>query len=173
MTISLAQLRAIYKEGEEDNLKKFLEPLNQTCERYRINNPTRLRYFLSQVGHESGQLRYTQEISSGLAYERRVDLGNTQPGDGVRYKGRGLIQITGRSNYILCGMALDLPLLETPTLLEQPLNAALSAGWYWDNKNLNALCDMNLFEQVTRRINGGLNGQADRMKLLGRAMDVI
>jgi putative chitinase len=76
-----------------------------------------MRMFLAQIGHESGYLQYVQELASGKAYEGRADLGNTSPGDGVRYKGRGLIQITGKRNYALAGLALDLPLLEKPELL--------------------------------------------------------
>jgi putative chitinase len=112
-----------------------------------------------------------KELASGTAYEGRKDLGNTSLGDGVRYKGRGLLQITGKHNYTLCGLALDLPLLEKPELLEQPENAALSAGWFWYNKNLNSFCDD--FRKVTRKINGGLNGLADRLKLFERAKKVI
>jgi putative chitinase len=121
-----------------------------------------LAHFLAQVGHESGQLRYVLELASGKAYEGRADLGNTSPGDGVRYKGRGLIQITGKHNYVLCGLALDLPLLDTPELLEEPAYAAASAGWFWHNKNLNALADLDDLVKVTKRINGGTNGMLDR-----------
>lgn len=129
--------------------------------------------FLAQIGHESGELRYVRELASGSNYEGRKDLGNTQPGDGVRYKGRGLIQITGRRNYALCGLGLDLPLLENPELLEVPENAAMSAGWFWHNNNLNALADLNLFDKITRRINGGNNGEADRKRIYGLAFNVI
>ena len=129
--------------------------------------------FLAQIGHESGQLRYVQEIASGEAYEGRTDLGNTEPGDGVKYKGRGLIQITGKTNYLLCSIALDLDLLNLPELLEQPKYAALSAGWFWYNKNLNSLADLGMFKQITKRINGGYNGYADRYKLYQRAFEVI
>lgn len=129
--------------------------------------------FLAQVGHESAELRYTEELASGIAYENRKDLGNTQPGDGVRYKGRGLIQITGRSNYALCGLALDLPLLDQPQLLSQVDNAVLSAGWFWENNNLNSYCDKDDFIGLTKRINGGTNGLANRQELYGRSLKVI
>lgn len=129
--------------------------------------------FLAQVGHESGQLRYTEELASGKAYEGRVDLGNTLPGDGVKYKGRGLIQITGKRNYALASLGLSLPLLEKPELLSQPEAAAESAGWFWMNSKLNSCCDKNDFKGLTKRINGGYNGLADREKLFERAKKVI
>lgn len=173
MVLSIEQLKAIYKEANPSLLDKFLDPLHVVFGEYEINTPQRMRMFLAQIGHESGQLQYVKELASGEAYEGRADLGNTSPGDGVRYKGRGLIQITGKRNYVLCGLALDLPLLETPEILEQPLNAARSAGWFWKNNNLNSLCDLNLFKELTKRINGGLNGYEDRYKLYQRAFDVI
>lgn len=171
--LTLQQLKAVYKEATEENLNRFLEPLNKAFDEFEINTPQRMRMFLAQIGHESGQLRYVKELASGEAYEGRADLGNTAPGDGVRYKGRGLLQITGKRNYALVSLALDLPLLETPEMLEQPLNAVRSAGVFWRNNNLNALCDLNLFKELTKRINGGYNGYADRYKLYQRAFDVI
>lgn len=173
MQITKEQLQAIYKEADPKRVLRFLGPLNNTLDEFEINTPARIRMFLAQIGHESGQLRYVKELASGTAYEGRKDLGNTSPGDGVRYKGRGLIQITGRHNYALLSLALGLPLLEKPELLEEDVNAARSAGWFWYKKNLNALADMGLFQDITKRINGGLNGYADRYKLLQRAMSVI
>lgn len=171
--ITLEQLKKIYREGNIKKLEVFLEPLNRTMEEYEINTPQRIRMFLAQVGHESGQLKYVRELASGEQYQGRKDLGNTEPGDGVKYKGRGLIQLTGRRNYSLASLALDLPLLEHPELLEEPRLAARVAGWFWKNENLNALCDLGLFEQLTRRINGGMNGYADRYKLYQRAFEVV
>ena len=171
--ITKEQLSKIYVEADPKKVDIFLEPLNQTMEEFEINTPQRIRMFLAQLGHESGQLRYVEELASGQAYEGRVDLGNLSAGDGVKYKGRGLIQITGKRNYLLCGLALDLPLLEQPTLLAQLPHSCRSAGWFWQNNNLNALCDLNLFEKLTKRINGGLNGYADRYKIYQRAFNVI
>lgn len=173
MQISNEQLRYIYPDCPSATLDKYVPLLNVTMDRFEINTPVRIRMFLAQVGHESGQLRYTEELASGQAYEGRVSLGDTEPGDGVRYKGRGLIQITGRNNYALCGLSLDLPLLDNPELLAQPDAAALSAGWYWQNNNLNSLCDLNLFQELTKRINGGLNGYPNRYQLYQRALQVI
>ena len=173
MLISRLQLAWIYKEADQKLIDRFLDPINKTLEEFEINTPQRIRMFLAQIGHESGQLRYRKELASGAAYEGRKDLGNTTPGDGVRYKGRGLIQITGKYNYGLASLALGLPLLEKPELLEEDLNACRSAGWFWYKSNLNALADMGKFETITRRINGGLNGYSDRYKLYQRAFEII
>lgn len=151
----------------------FCEPLNEAMASFDIDTPARQAAFLAQIAHESGSLRYVRELASGAAYEGRKDLGNTEPGDGVRFKGRGLIQITGRANYAECGVALSLPLLDQPTLLEEPINAALSAAWFWDSRGLNALADNGDFERITRRINGGLNGQTDRLAYYVRAQQVF
>lgn len=173
MNVSLNQLKAIYREAPVKRLELFLPLLNQTMEEFEIHTPQRIAMFLAQIGHESGQLRYVEEIASGQAYDGRKDLGNTATGDGIRYKGRGLIQITGRRNYALCSLALDLPLLEQPFLLSEPRNAARSAGWFWKNGNLNSYADAGFFKEVTRRINGGYNGMEDRQKLYDRAREAI
>lgn len=173
MKISRDQLRAIYKESKDSLIDKFLSPINQVLEEFDINTPPRIRMFLAQIGHESGQLRYVKELASGSAYEGRADLGNTSPGDGVLYKGRGLIQITGKHNYASLSLSLGLPLLETPSLLEEPLNAARSAGWFWYKKNLNTLADKGLFKEITKKINGGYRGLEDREKLYKRACEII
>lgn len=173
MAITSKQLQWIYKEADPKRIERFLPHLNATLDEFEINTPQRIRMFLAQIGHESGQLRYVRELASGAAYEGRKDLGNTSPGDGVRYKGRGLIQITGRSNYGLVSLALGLPLLEKPELLEEDQNACRSAGWFWYKSNLNSLADMGLFREITKRINGGYNGYADRYKLYQRALEVI
>ena len=171
--ISKLQLQSVYREAPASRIEKFIDPINDVCERYQINTLERCRMFLAQSGHESGQLRYMEELSSGAAYEGRRDLGNTQTGDGEKYKGRGVIQITGRNNYLLCSLSLDLPLLEKPELLAQLPWAVLSAGWYWNNCNLNSYCDKGDFEGLTKRINGGLNGYADRVLLYKRAIEAI
>ncbi|HEX6171376.1 MAG TPA: glycoside hydrolase family 19 protein [Chitinophagaceae bacterium] len=139
-------------------------PLNNAMERYEINTPRREAAFLAQIAHESGSLRYVEEIATGEAYEGRKDLGNTQPGDGVRFKGRGLIQITGRENYELLSHALNYDFIKDPESLEKPGAASLSAAWFWHVKDLNRLADINAFQKITQKVNGGLNGYADRLK---------
>ena len=145
--------------------------------RYQIVGAKRVAAFIAQVGHESGQLKYVKEIWGPTAaqarYEGRADLGNTQPGDGSKYRGRGLIQITGRSNYKACGEALGLDLINHRELLEKPQHACMSAAWFWATKGLCTLADEGKFETITRRINGGLNGLADRQMLYARALTVL
>lgn len=143
--------------------EQFVGPLNEAMDEFYINDSkARESAFLAQIMHESGSLRYVKEIASGVAYEGRKDLGNVFAGDGIKYKGRGLIQITGRDNYRLCGEALSLPLLDHPELLETPVNACRSAAWFWHDRGLNVLADMGEFDKITRRINGGTNGKAER-----------
>ena len=181
MQINLEQLKRIYKERPAKLLEPWVPILNKTFEKYEINTPQRVRMFLAQIGHESGRLRYVKEIwgptKQQLRYEVGTDLarrlGNTQPGDGEKYMGRGLIQVTGRHNYARVGAAMGLSLLDRPELLEEPMNAAFSAGEFWKRENLNALCDAGFFQELTRRINGGMNGYADRYQLYQRAFDVI
>ncbi|BBL75414.1 peptidoglycan-binding protein [Methylomagnum ishizawai] len=144
--------------------RRWLGPLVQAMARYGIDTPSRMADFLAQLGHESGSLAYVEEIASGAAYEGRKDLGNTRPGDGKRFKGRGLIQITGRANYAAAGSALGIDLLANPERLEEPEFAALSAAWFWRSKGLNELSDLGDFDRITRRINGGTNGAADRLE---------
>lgn len=140
----------------------YATPLTYAMARFQIDTAKRQAAFLAQVAHESGQLRYVRELASGEAYEGRKDLGNTQPGDGVRFKGRGLIQVTGRSNYARCGSVLELNLLNHPELLETPDNASMSAAWFWAANGLNKYADIDDFVGLTRRINGGLNGLQER-----------
>jgi putative chitinase len=152
---------------------RFFEPINEAMREFDINTMARKRSFLAQIAHESGQLRYTQEIASGIRYEGRKDLGNTQPGDGVRFKGRGLIQITGRTNYTACMLALDIDCVEHPEMLEQPRDAARSAGWFWKSHGLNELADLGDQVKVTKRINGGTNGLPERLAFFDAASRVI
>ena len=155
----------------------FFSPLLAAMEEFEINTPARQAAFLAQVGHESGQLRYVCELASGEDYEGRKDLGNTEPGDGVRFKGRGLIQVTGRANYLKCSQALfgDDRLLQFPELLEDPALACRSAGWFWQSHGLNELADGGIkeFGFITRKINGGTNGLADRLALFRVAREVL
>ena len=155
----------------------FVPVLNTAMVRFQIVGTKRVAAFIAQVGHESGQLRWVREIWGPTAqqagYEGRADLGNTVAGDGSKYRGRGLIQITGRANYAACGEALGLDLISKPELLELPQYAAMSAAWFWSAKGLNTLADKGDFVKITRRINGGLNGQADRQALYDKALKVL
>jgi putative chitinase len=144
---------------------------------FDIDSRYRQAAFLAQVGHESGGFRYTREIwgptPDQARYEGRADLGNTVRGDGFVYRGRGLIQITGRSNYAATAAALSLPLLAHPELLEQAGPAARSAAWFWQEHGLNPLADQQLFTEITRRINGGQNGAPDRLRRYELALGVL
>lgn len=152
---------------------KYLAHLNHVMREYGINTKLRMAAFIAQLMHESGSLRYVREIASGAAYEGREDLGNTHPGDGKRFRGRGLIQITGRGNYRACGAAMGLDLDAMPELLEEPLNACRSAAWFWESRGLNALADAGQFERITKRINGGTNGREQRNALYARALSTL
>lgn len=147
----------------------WAEPITLAMRQFGIDTPERQAAFLAQIGHESGRLVYVRELwgptTQQAKYEGRADLGNNQPGDGFKFRGRGLIQVTGRNNYTLAGRALGLPLIDDPQQLEQPINAARSAAWFWKTHGCNALADAGDFKALTRRINGGLNGLADRQVL--------
>lgn len=145
--------------------------IEATCTRFGITSDLNLAMFVAQIAHESSELRYVRELASGAAYEGRRDLGNTEPGDGVRFRGRGLIQLTGRDNYQRCGAALGLDLIAHPELLEEPKWAAMSAGWFWQANGLTALAEgPDALERCTRRINGGLNGLDSRRRYYERAL---
>lgn len=179
----------------------FVPALNAAMARFKINSPVRMAAFIAQVGHESGQLtrmaenlnysadrlqavwpnrfdaalaaqvaRKPEQIAN-IAYGGR--MGNALPGDGWKYRGRGLIQLTGASNYRAAGAALGLDLVNHPELVEQPDTAALVASWFWQSNGLNELADSGQFAKITRTINGGLTGQADRVALRDLAAKVL
>jgi predicted chitinase len=171
--ITDSMLRDIMPNLPAAKRQLYLPYLNKALREFQIATYLRASAFLAQLAHESAELRYFEEIASGKAYEGRKDLGNTQPGDGVKYKGHGPIQITGRANHTACGKALGLDLVNNPTLITKPENAFRSAGWFWDSRGLNALADQRLFKAITKKINGGFNGLADRQKYYDRALRVI
>lgn len=182
MPITVQQLQVIFPNaGRKAGV--FVPGLNATMGKYAIITRLRMAAFLAQVGHESGQLQYVRELGSDK-YLSKYDtgrlaqrLGNSPEvdGDGQLYRGRGLIQVTGRRNYEACSEALfgDSRLLNTPDLLEQPVYASLSAGWYWQREGLNSLADKGDFLSITKRINGGTNGLEDRQALYQRALEVL
>lgn len=138
-----------------------------------FDSPLRFAHFMAQCGHESGGFVYMEEIASGAAYEGRKDLGNTVAGDGKRYKGRGPIQLTGRANYRRIGLRLGINLENNPTLVADPSIGMWCALEYWAENNLNALADLDDVKSVTRRINGGYNGLADREARLKRMKTLL
>lgn len=172
MVITTQQLTGII--GHKFNnaqTAQLVDSLNQTFEKYKINTPLRVCHFLAQVLHESGCFRFSEETASGAAYDTRTDLGNTPQidGDGEKYKGRGFIQITGTYNYRDVSTALGYNFLANPEMLEKYPYNMLSAGWYWDKKNLNRFADFDDIKTITRRVNGGLNGLDKREAWLKRA----
>ena len=179
--ITLAQLRQIMPLSGK-RAEVFLVPLNDAMDEFHIDTQRRVQAFLAQIAHESGQLHYTRELASGAAYDTgrlAQRLGNTPEadGDGQRYKGRGLIQITGVSNYHKCSFALygdGEKLIKHPELLEEPGPASRSAAWFWWSNGLNTLADCpNSYQAITTRINGGLNGYEDRLAYFSAAKTVL
>ncbi len=179
----------------------FVPVLNTAMSGYQIVGTKRIAAFVAQVGHESGHLvrlvenlnysadalrrtwpsRFNAELAStaarkpeqiaNIAYGKR--MGNTEQGDGWKYRGRGLIQITGKNNYRACGEALGLYLIAQPELLEKPQHACMSAAWFWATNGLNTLVDAGKFDAITQRINGGQNRAADRQALYAKALKVL
>lgn len=142
----------------------------------QINTPHRIAAFLAQLAHESAEYRYMEEIADGSEYEGRADLGNTHPGDGVKYKGHGPIQITGRNNHAACGKALGLDLINNPRLICLPENGTRSACWFWNNgsnASMSLLADHDWFRLITRWINGGYNGWAERLTYYERNRSLL
>ncbi|MEW5729718.1 MAG: glycoside hydrolase family 19 protein [Pseudomonadota bacterium] len=192
-------LRAALPAARPTDLARFANPLAEGCAEWGIETPLRLAAFLAQIAHESGQLRtlaenlnYSAEAllrvfprhfdpAQAAAYARqperigskvyanRMGNGDEASGDGWRYRGRGLIQVTGKANYAACGTALGLNLIAQPELLEQPVAAAHSAAWFWHRNGLNRPADARDIETITRRINGGLTGLDDRKACYARA----
>lgn len=171
--ITATQLAAIMPKNKHP---EYLPYLNAAMVEGSINTCHRMSAFLAQLAHESLQFTYMEEIASGAAYEGRLDLGNTQPGDGMRYKGRGPIQLTGRANYREAGQALGLPLEANPQMVSTPEVGFRTSVWFWTKHKLNSLADLGTlsgFTQITRKINGGLNGQADRENYWNKARSVL
>jgi putative chitinase len=169
---ALGKLQGIMIHAAPDLVGRFFPPLTAAMDKYQIQTPLRMAHFFAQIGHESGELRWTTEFASGDAYEGRKDLGNDEPGDGRRFKGRGLMQITGRNNYIAFGKAVgtDYTNDANASLLSSDPHLAVEAScWFWKQRGLNELADRDDLEAVTHRVNGGINGLAQRATLLGRA----
>ena len=191
-----AQLLALGIDG------KWLEPLQETFEKYQINTPKRQACFIGQCMHESGGFKFLKEnlnysakalmatwpsrfpdMDMAEKYERQPEkiankvysgrMGNTEDGDGAKYIGRGLIQLTGKDNYMAFGEAIGEDLVSNPQLVEQPRYAALSAGWFWNKRGLNALADAMDVTTMTVRINGGRIGIDDRIAKINKAIDIL
>lgn len=173
MIVTATQIKAIMPNAAT-RYSKFLPFINKFSSEFGIDTPLRMAHYLAQIAHESGELRYTKEIASGVAYEGRKDLGNINKGDGVKFKGRGLIQITGRANYEAYKKYCGFDVVSNPSFLELPLGAVRSSMWFFAvYKNLNKCADADDVETITKRINGGLNGYDSRKEYLRRAKKAL
>lgn len=171
--ITAAQLDAIAPQAPADKLATYVAPLNAAMVNGGIDNPIRKAAFVAQLLVESDGFRTFEEYASGRAYEGRSDLGNTQPGDGVRYKGRGAIQVTGRHNYELMSHATGIDFVANPDLAAAPEYAFTTAVWYWSSRNLNNAADISGIVRVSELVNGGHNGLPERLAAFGRGLDAF
>ena len=196
-------LRAALPAARPTDIARFATPLAEACAEWNIDTPLRLAAFLAQIAHESGQFRalvenlnysaeallrvFPRHFDAGQAaayarqperigsrvYANRMGNGDEASGDGWSYRGRGLIQVTGKTNYAACGAALGLDLIAQPELLEQPAPATRSAAWFWNRHDLNRLADARDITTITRRINSGLTGLDDRKACYARACTAL
>ena len=183
MTITLEQLQKIYTHAPAVRLEKYLDPLNKAMADAEINTPKRIAAFLAQIGHESMELHYLGEVwgptEQQLKYERPDGaelstspnphdwplwqrLGNTQKGDGFAFRGASPIQLTGRDNFRACGKDIGEDLEGNPDLARTPEVAFRIACWFWNKHGLNVPADSGDFDHITKTINGGFNGKAQR-----------
>jgi putative chitinase len=160
-----------------DVARTFAPFVSDAMTEFGIDTAQRQAAFLAQVGHESGGLRFTRELwgptKSQIGYEGRKDLGNDQQGDGFRFRGGGLIQITGRAGFQRAGKGIGVDLESHPDLITVPKNACRTAGWFWKANGLNTYADLGEFEKLTKRINGGLNGYDERLRLWEAAKNAL
>jgi len=181
LTLTESDLQQIMPTLPPERRQLYLPFINMVMEVYEIDTPLRASAFLAQIAHESAELRFMEEIWGPTAQQKKYEppsdvatrLGNTQPGDGFRYRGRGPIQITGRSNYQTFGGQLGVDLVGNPDLAATPQIAFSTAGLFWKMNGLNELADVEDFIAITRRINGGLNGLADRQKYYEIAKELL
>ena len=166
-------LQAVVPSLDDDKAQEVSGALNPAMDWASINTPERQAAFIAQCAHESDSFRTMREYASGQEYEGRDDLGNTEDGDGRRYKGRGYIQITGRANYTQASQDLGYDLVNNPLLAETPEYAGYIAAWFWNSRNLNKYADAGDIITITRRINGGLNGLDSRLAFWARAKEAL
>lgn len=185
MLISKNQLKEVIGTDKAELVDRYHPALIRCLERYKINTPLRIAHFLAQIAFESGGFQFTEEIwpnpqldqdgvatngsSYQLNYEGRVGLGNKYKGDGYKFRGRGLIQLTGRANYIAYGKAIGKNLTSNPSVVSTPQFAIDAAGWFWESRNLNTYADRDDIEAITKRVNGGMLGIDGRRRFLAKA----
>lgn len=172
-SLTAPRLLGIMPHGEPAKIARFAPMIQLGMVARQIDTARRQAHFLAQIGHESMSLVFTEEIASGAAYEGRADLGNTQPGDGKRFKGRGLIQLTGRANYSEYGKDIGVDLTtNTAAAAVVATDAKLAADvacWFWKKRKLNVQAEADDIIALTKKINGGTNGLADRKAYLMRS----
>ena len=172
MKITAEQIGAIMPTARK-RCEPYVTVINKWSEHFGINTPLRMAHFLAQIAHESVEMKYTKEIASGKAYEGRKGLGNTSPGDGVKYKGRGLIQLTGKYNYIKYKAYCGYDVVAKPELIAKPVGAVRSSMWFWQTNSLNYYADRKEFIKITKRINGGTNGLQQRQRYYDKALTAL
>lgn len=163
------------------DVDRFLPILQETTKEFHIDTPLRLAAFLAQGAHESNQLRSLHELWGPTEYQKRyeppgkksVELGNDEPGDGFKYRGRGMFQLTGKGNYRLAGEALAVDLVGDPDWAATPEGAVRVSGWFWNMKHLSPLADSQNFKEITRRINGGYLGLNERTKYYNTFLSLL
>lgn len=176
MKLTDVQFTALFSQVPISRVRRYADALNAGASEFDVSTLERAAAFVAQVGHESGGLIWLQELGGEeyfRKYDGRKDLGNVQPGDGYRYHGRGPIQLTGRMNYRTAGEELGLPLEDHPEIASEIEVGARIAGWFWWRRGCNELADLGSFREITRRINGGLNGIADRESRWIKACQVL
>ncbi len=181
MSITKQQLQSIILPTKYDDvrLQSITDALNQTFLKYSINTNLRICHFLGQVLHESGAFRYSAEIwgntPAQLGYDTRVDLGNTpeHDGDGYKYRGRGWIQLTGKTNYRQASTEFAQDFINNPDLLAKEPWDGLAAGWYWSKKGLNVFADNDDVLTITKKVNGGYNGLNERKMWVVKAKSIL
>jgi len=203
MLVTFDQLNEFFEDTDEDIVQRFVEPLNEVMTFYEINNPNRIAMFLAQIGHESGGLRATQENLNyraetllkvfpkyfrgkdpnqyakqpekiaNLVYASRMGNGPPESGDGYRFRGRGLIQLTGRSNYTIFAQDMEMQLEDVIEWCSEPEGACWSAGWFWDSRELNQWADKGDILTTTKKINGGTIGLKDREEHYHAALELF
>jgi putative chitinase len=155
-------------QHESSNFKVLQENLNYSAKGLMVTWPSRFPTMEEALKYERNPEKIANKVYGG-----RADLGNTEDGDGWRFSGKGVIQLTGRSNVTVCGDALGQPFAEHPEFLLEPKWACMSAGWFWNKKGLNALADNEDWTTITKRINGGTIGLQDRIEKIHKAMDIL
>lgn len=168
-----SQLAQICEVEDTTNIRIYFNHLVRFMELTHITTPMRVAAFIATIAHESGRFRYSEEIADGSAYEGREDLGNVVPGDGPRYKGRGLIQLTGRHNYETLSIDYGEDFINFPEKISLPYYAVMSACWFWNKKDLNTLADEGNFKAITRKVNGALRGWKDRLHIYTLALMIL